>query len=406
MLEESRRTFMGKHEAQSLAGPKMLKQLDALSEISPALGRLVLEAGFGDALGGVTVGYREWCLMTLAALMCMGDAAEQSQVYLEAATRNGATEHEIRDVLSLCYGYAGAPRAVTAARRIKDYLDQANEQFLPGSTEEQIQLADHTTMIWDSCGKGLAQEGVPMVLIHALDMDHRFWREVFPALANKGRTIAYDMRGHGRARGAPLTQSLEQLAGDLAHLLDRLEIPVADVYGASFGGAVVQQFALQSPARLRSMALIATGAKAPKEELSARATDAEEHGMEAQVAKSVIRWFLPESIAQDLWMVRYARNCVRRSRVEEWAASWRAMAALDMTESAKKVEIPVLVLSGTKDLSATPDAMRATAKIYKKSEFVSIDGGTHMLPMEQSEKASEALGAFRDRVEAESRAVR
>jgi pimeloyl-ACP methyl ester carboxylesterase len=70
------------------------------------------------------------------------------------------------------------------------------------------------------------------------------------------------------------------------------------------------------------------------------------------------------------------------------------------------VEIPVLVLSGTKDLSATPDAMRATAKVYKKSEFVSIDGGTHMLPMEQSEKASEALGAFRDRVEAESRAVR
>jgi pimeloyl-ACP methyl ester carboxylesterase len=36
---------------------------------------------------------------------------------------------------------------------------------------------------------------------------------------------------------------------------------VADVYGASFGGAVVQQFALQSPARLRSMALIATGSE-------------------------------------------------------------------------------------------------------------------------------------------------
>jgi hypothetical protein len=109
----------------------------------------------------------------------------------------------------------------TPARRIKDYLDQANKQFLPGSTEEQIQVGDHTTMIWDSCGKGLAQEGVPMVLIHALDMDHRFWREVFPALATRGRTIAYDMRGHGRARGAPLTKSLEQLAADLAHLLDR-----------------------------------------------------------------------------------------------------------------------------------------------------------------------------------------
>ena len=101
--------------------------------------------------------------------------------------------------------------------------------------------------------------------------------------------IAYDIRGHGRARGAPLTTDLDQLAGDIAWLLDQLEAPLVDVYGVSYGGAIAQQFALGSPERVRSLGLIATVIQAPARELAARSVDAEQQGMEAQVAKSLIR---------------------------------------------------------------------------------------------------------------------
>ena len=92
----------------------------------------------------------------------------------------------------------------------------------------------------DSRGHGDPGKVVPMLLIHALDMDHRFWRSVFPKLAARGRVVAYDIRGHGRARGAPLTTDLDQLAGDIAWLLDQLEAPLVDVYGVSYGGAIAQ----------------------------------------------------------------------------------------------------------------------------------------------------------------------
>lgn len=127
--------------------------------------------------------------------------------------------------------------------------------------------------------------------------------------------------------------------------------------------------------------------------------------MEAQVAKSVIRWFRPEMIAQDLWMVRYARHCVRRARVREWAAAWRAMARLDVSEAARTVRQPVLVLSGKQDLSSTPEMMQATAEAYPNSRFVAIDPGTHMMPMEQPAPVAAALAAFRERVEQDARRI-
>lgn len=397
------RTIVGEHDAAALSDGNMPQQLAALSEISPPLSRFLLEHGFGEVAASGTVDYREWNMMVLASLMAMGDAADQSEVYLKGALAHGATEQEIQDVLNIAYLYAGAPRAVNGARRMQSYLDAVRKR-LGGAIERRLVLSDHSTILWDTAGQGIEAKGVPMILIHALDMDHHFWRSIVPHLAKKGRVIAYDMRGHGGARGAPLITSLDQLGDDLVDLMDRLEIPVADIYGSSFGGAVTQYAILRKPERFRSMALLATGAKAPQAELAARAVDAEQHGMDAQVARSVTRWFHPETIAENPWEVRYARHCVRRARVEEWAAAWRAMSFLDVNDRAAEVKQPVLVLSGTSDLSSTPEIMQATADVYPTSTFVSIEGGTHMMPMEDPEPVAAALAKFRDDVEVKARA--
>src|ERR1700712_1412399 len=102
-----------------------------------------------------------------------------------------------------------------------------------------VSLRDHETTVIDN-----HSEGVPMLLLHALGLDHRFWRAVYPTIAGLGRVIAYDLRGHGRAQDAPLTMSMEQLAEDALEVLDRLRVPQADLVGASYGGAIAQHLAL------------------------------------------------------------------------------------------------------------------------------------------------------------------
>jgi 3-oxoadipate enol-lactonase len=390
-LSSDARTIIGEHEADLLAGPRMLTSLDALAGLDPTLSRLLTRTGFGEVAAGATTGAREWALLTLAVLTAIGDASDQTEMYLQAAVLHGATDEEILDVINHASQYVGAPRAVNAARRMQAHLTAERDRRLPSVTEKFVSLGDHETLVWDNGG-----DGVPILLIHALVLDLRFWRDVYPILAKGGqRVVAYDIRGHGAARGAPLTLDLDHVAEDARMLLDRLDIEHADVYGASSGGAIAQHVVLNHPDRVRSLALIATGSRLPREILEDRAAKAARDGMQAQIAESLIRWFLPETIAQDTWMVRYARRCVERCRVSEWAANWRAMAGLDVIDRLRDVRVPALSLAGAQDVSATPDAMRLTAESIPGCKYVLLDPGTHMMPMEQAASVGHALLAFR-----------
>ncbi|ATL70607.1 alpha/beta fold hydrolase [Nocardia terpenica] len=380
---------IARHEATTLAGPHLMEKVDELAAISPQLHRSLLD-GFGGPLAERAIGYRDWALLTLAVLTALGDTDDQLGVYFDAAVRHGATDAEIADVISLALAYAGAPRAVNAARALGGRLADLRTPDLRSAKEIRVRLRDHDTMVWDSGG-----DGVPMVLIHALSLDHRFWRAVWPHLTGRGRVVAYDIRGHGHARGAPGTTGLDQLATDTIDLLDALHIPAADIYGASYGGAIAQHVALEYPTRVRSLALIATASRSPRALLEARATAAEQQGMQAQVPVSLLRWFLPETIAEDGWAVRYARECVRRDRVADWAAAWRAMARLDIVDRLPEITAPTLVVAGQQDLSATPQDMRRTARGIPGSEYVLLDPGTHMMPLEQPDALAAVLRRFR-----------
>ncbi len=386
------RRILGLHEAELLAGPLLVGNLERTERLHPQLGRNLIENSFGGN-GGSTIGRREWAMLTLSVLIAIGDTADQLKVYVGAALKHGATEGEILELISHASGFIGAPRAVNGLRRVADMLIAARDYELPDLEEKIVRLEDHDTLVRDSHG-----EGIPIVLIHALSMDGRMWKDVFPRLASGARVISYDLRGHGQARAAPLTISLDHLAGDLRTLLNVLGIEKADIYGASYGGGVAQHFALAYPDRVRSLALIATTSKS-HQLLKTRAVKAEEHGMESLLAESIIRWFLPETIATDGWMVRYARACVRKARVEDWAAAWRAMADLDCIDRMGEIQVPVQVLAGVQDASTPPPMMKRTFEACKHGEYRELNPGTHMMAMEQAGAVAVEFAAFRERVD-------
>ncbi|MFC6171839.1 alpha/beta fold hydrolase [Loigolactobacillus jiayinensis] len=369
------------------------QKVTELAQLTPQLSRAMANTG-KELNSNAIIGDRNWALNTLALLIGMGDMDDQLQVYVKAATDSGATDNEIQDVLNLASIYTGNPRAVNAARAIAPYLKQESDRLRPNVKEELINVGDHETMVWDNHAAGF-----PIILIHCLALDHRTWREVYPELAKTGaRVIAYDIRGHGWARNAPVTKDLDQLAQDLHQLLVQLDIKQADIYGASYGGAVAQAFATAYPEATRSLALIATGLKGFPV-LAQRAVAAEKDGMAAQVAESLIRWFTPETIARNPWEVRYGRECVLHISVANWAAAWRAMAAGDATETAGALKMPVLALGGQQDASAIPPIMQQLAAAYPNSKLVSLDPGTHMMPMEQPQAVAEQLTKFYQTVE-------
>src|SRR5919197_3153315 len=81
-------------------------------------------------------------------------------------------------------------------------------------------------------------EGTPVVLLHGLTATRRYVVMGSKQLPKRGfRAISYDARGHGESDPAPDPGAYEysDLAGDLAALLDELDISRAVVAGASMG---------------------------------------------------------------------------------------------------------------------------------------------------------------------------
>jgi pimeloyl-ACP methyl ester carboxylesterase len=100
-------------------------------------------------------------------------------------------------------------------------------------------------------------KGDPVVLLHGAFMTiTNNWTEMIAELSTTRQVIAVEMQGHGRTADINRDFSYENLADDIAALLDYLKIKQADVLGYSMGGGVAMQLAIRHPERVRKVVSI------------------------------------------------------------------------------------------------------------------------------------------------------
>ncbi|MFL6467516.1 MAG: alpha/beta fold hydrolase [Pyrinomonadaceae bacterium] len=99
--------------------------------------------------------------------------------------------------------------------------------------------------------------GEPVVMLHgafmAITDDWSLW---INELAKTRKVIAIDMQGHGRTADIKRDITYENLADDVAGLLDYLKIERADVVGYSLGGGAAMLFAIRHPEKVRKVVSI------------------------------------------------------------------------------------------------------------------------------------------------------
>jgi 3-oxoadipate enol-lactonase len=86
----------------------------------------------------------------------------------------------------------------------------------------------------------------PLVLLHALGEDSSDWRAIAPALADRYRVYALDLRGHGRS-DHPGTYSYELLRDDVLAFLDVLGLDRIVLVGHSLGAFIASLVAQEQP---------------------------------------------------------------------------------------------------------------------------------------------------------------
>src|SRR6202171_1683955 len=99
--------------------------------------------------------------------------------------------------------------------------------------------------------------GDPVVLLHGSFMTiTNNWTGWIGELSKTRKVIAIEMQGHGRTADIKRDLSYENLADDVAGLLDYLKIPSADIIGYSLGGGVAMQCAIRHPEKVRKVVSI------------------------------------------------------------------------------------------------------------------------------------------------------
>ncbi len=101
--------------------------------------------------------------------------------------------------------------------------------------------------------------GQPLVFIHGLGSSTKDWESQVPEFSKSYRVITFDLRGHGQSDKPAGPYQIPMLAADLAGLFQALSIPSAHLVGLSLGGAVAFQFAIDYPAKVKTLTIVNSG---------------------------------------------------------------------------------------------------------------------------------------------------
>ncbi|SDD61805.1 Pimeloyl-ACP methyl ester carboxylesterase [Paenibacillus sp. UNCCL117] len=196
--------------------------------------------------------------------------------------------------------------------------------------------------------------GHPLVLLHGFCGSGAYWDEVVPLLDAHFRVIVPDLRGHGASGSPDEPCTIEQLADDIAALIDELGTEKAIVLGHSLGGYVTLALAERHADKLRAFGLIHSTAypddeKAKEGRLKGMQT-IREQGLPVFIEGLVPKLFAPAHLETMPEAVRKAKEIGLGTSPEGAVRTLDAMRGrADRNAVLRAAELPLLLAAGEQD---------------------------------------------------------
>jgi pimeloyl-ACP methyl ester carboxylesterase/DNA-binding SARP family transcriptional activator len=291
-----------------------------------------------------------------------------------------------------------------AAARLRDELVRSIGELGPLSPDEDARLgqriyfcrtSDDVSIAYAVTGP-MSDTSPPLVkaanwLTH---LDHDWhspvWRHWLTDLSRSRELIRYDERGCGLSDwdlpdGAATFETWVQ---DLETVVDATGYDTVDLLGISQGGAVAIAYAARHPDRVRRLVLYGAFARGR----AVRATSEQELDLHrAQVELARVGWghdnaafrqvftaqFMPQG-SRELWD---AFNDLQKltTSPDNAARLLDVSARIDVTDEARKVTAPTLVLHSRGDQRPPFSEGRLLATLISGSRFVAIESDNHIL---------------------------
>jgi pimeloyl-ACP methyl ester carboxylesterase len=204
--------------------------------------------------------------------------------------------------------------------------------------------------------------GPTFLLVHGIGVSSRYFERLVPVLAERGRVVAVDLPGFGRAPKPGFGMSVEDFAALLAASLDRLGLVRFTVVGHSMGTQIATRLALIRPDAVQAVALLGP------------VTDPRDrNGLTA--ALMLAKDCLGES-PRGNWVVftDYLRCGIR------WYLTvLPSMLTYPIEEELTRLSTPVLVMRGKADPIARRSWVRALANRAPGSRIAEVADARHLV---------------------------
>ncbi|MEU3275098.1 3-oxoadipate enol-lactonase [Saccharomonospora sp. NPDC006951] len=237
-------------------------------------------------------------------------------------------------------------------------------------------------------------DGEVVVLSGSIGSNLSMWEpQVAPLIEAGYRVVRYDQRGHGRTPVPSSPCSLADLGGDVAELLDDLDVRRAHVIGLSLGGMTAMWLGVNEPERVRSLVLCCTSAKLGGPGMWAeRAELARTRGMTAVADGSIGRWFTPEWLAANPEVAREYHHMTAATPAEGYAACCAAIGGMDLVADLPRIGAPTLVISGADDPATPPEGHgKVIADAVPGARLAIVEQAAHLGNVEQPKRFTDLI---------------
>jgi 4-carboxymuconolactone decarboxylase len=102
--------------------------LESLRDVSPDLGRYIIEYAFGDVYSRSSLDLKSKEIAVVAALTAMGNVEPQLKVHIHGALNVGCNIAEVQEIILQMCGYAGFPSAINGMLALKAVIEQRRNE--------------------------------------------------------------------------------------------------------------------------------------------------------------------------------------------------------------------------------------------------------------------------------------
>jgi pimeloyl-ACP methyl ester carboxylesterase len=219
----------------------------------------------------------------------------------------------------------------------------------------------------------LGNNGYPLVMLHGWGQNLQSLQPMGELLATRSNVHILDLPGFGKSPPPPEDWDTAQYADRVYQYLEAEGIERADMLGHSFGGRVSIRLASKYPRKVRSITLINAGGLQRQRTL--------QQSLRSQWVRNMRNAFKISPLYRDELLTWHSQNYGSRDYLNAGALKGTLVKTVseDLTEIAKQIPMPVLLLWGEADTETPVEMGHRYHSLFPNSELITIPNRDHFM---------------------------